>query len=85
MKFKKGDKVRILPSAVDVNVDTRAVDKTGVVITGDGAGNSIRVLMDKPNIVGGYRIDWMVNDTQIELAVKPGEQLLFAFMNDIEE
>ena len=82
-KFKKGDKVRILPSAVDVNVRINAVGRTGVVIREDRTGGSIGVLMDKPHTAGGNRIDWRVDDTRIELVVKPGQQLLFPFMEDL--
>ena len=73
-KFKVGDKVRILPSADDVNVPPDEIGKTGV-ITDYYSSNDILVYMDKPR-ASGLRVDWVVHSSQIELAVVPGKQLL---------
>lgn len=79
MKFKKGDRVRILPSAVDVNVASDEVGKTGVIVNYNSPKDMV-VLMDKPRKYNGFtgsdRIDWIVDCSQIELAIVPGRQLL---------
>lgn len=87
LKFKVGDKVRILPSAVDVHVTQDEVGKTGAIISSDSEGEHVVVLMDKPRKKSGYRIDWCVDSSQIELALVPGQQLLLwnDIWNDVQE
>ena len=77
--FKIGDKVRILPSATSIGVCKDEVGETGV-ITAYISSKEIIVLMDKPHHKYGYRIDWVVESSQIEPMVKVGQQLLFQFM-----
>lgn len=74
-KFKKGDKVRILPSAMDVSVLEVAIGKTGV-ITRYSSSDSIIVRMDKSRRLDGYRDIWSVSSSQIEPVIKVGQQLL---------
>lgn len=74
-KFKKGDKVRILPSAMDVSVLEFAIGKTGV-ITRYSSSDSIIVRMDKSRRLDGYRDIWSVSSSQIEPVIKVGQQLL---------
>jgi ribosomal protein L21E len=80
-KFKVGDKVRILPSATSIMVSKEDVGKTGVVTVYDSSKDII-VYMDKPLRIVGYRVDWLVEDSMIELAVKVGQQLTFDFMEE---
>ena len=75
-KFKKGDKVRILPSAVDGGVSERAVGKIGV-ITYHAPGDYFCVLMDYERERGGT---WAVYPCQMEPLIRVGQQLLFSFM-----
>lgn len=75
MKFKIGDKVRILPSAVHIMVAKDEVGKTGI-ITHYGTDKDIIVYMDEPRKVGNYRISWCVESSQIELVKVIGQQLL---------
>lgn len=79
MKFKKGDRVRILPSAVNTCVPGDEIGKTGV-ITKYHSHKEIIVLMDKIRKASGYRVDWIVDSSQIEPATIPGQQLEFSFM-----
>ena len=79
LKFKIGDKVRILPSATSIGVAEDEVGKMGV-ITGYHSPDEIIVLMDKIRKENGYRIDWIVESSQIEPAIKVGQQLVFDFM-----
>lgn len=76
MKFKIGDKVKILPSAVDGGVSERAVGKIGI-ITYYSPGSYFCVLMDYEREKGGT---WAVCPCQMEPAIKVGQQLLFNFM-----
>ena len=75
MKFKKGDRVRVLPSAVDVSVPEDEVGKTGI-ITNYHSLKLILVLMDKPCMENGHRCDWCVESHHIEPMIKVGQQLL---------
>ena len=75
MNFKKGDKVRILPSAVDASVPEDEVGKTGI-ITNYHSLKLILVLMDKPRMENGHRFDWCIESHQIEPIIKVGQQLL---------
>ncbi len=79
MKFKVGDRVRILPSAIDIMVAEDEVGKIGVITLYDSTKNII-VLMDKPRRESGYRVDWCVDSSQIEPVIKIGQQLMFSFM-----
>ena len=81
-KFKKGDKVRILPSAVDISVAEDEVGKTGV-ITYYASPKNIIVFMDKIRKESYRRVSWNVYSSQIELVVVKGQQLLL--WNDILE
>ena len=76
MKFKIGDKVRILPSAVDGGVSKMAVGKIGI-ITYCSPGSYFCVLMDYEREKGGT---WAVYPCHMEPAIKVGQQLLFNFM-----
>lgn len=78
MKFKIGDKVRILPSAVGGGVDEIAVGKIGV-ITYHAPEHYFCVLMDYERERGGT---WAVYPCQMEPVIKVGQQLLFSFMSE---
>lgn len=78
MKFKNGDKVRILPSAIDGGVLACSVGKIGIV---DGIADSYSGSYYHVCMVSGYT--WSVYPNQIEsVIVKKGEQLLFSFMEE---
>ena len=80
MKFKVGDKVRILPSAVDGGVSEGAVGKIGK-ITRNCPGGYFDVIMDKDQDSGpNSHLPWAVYPDQMEPAVVKGQQLLFNFM-----
>ncbi len=77
-KFKVGDKVRILPSAVDINVWKEEIGKVGkVTFMWDELG-LISIQMFYP-CKGGIH-NWSVNPDQIEPVIKVGQQLVFNFM-----
>ena len=78
MKFKVGDKVKILSSATQIGVEKVDVGKDGVIIS--TGGSSALVYMDKVCSVRGYRCRWSVNISMIKLLPTKGEQLLFSFM-----
>ena len=77
MKFKKGDKVKILPSAVDGAVDICAVGKIGTIMLDLLPGGYFCVLMDYE---GEHGLTWAVYPNQMEPVIKVGQQLLFNFM-----
>lgn len=83
-KFKVGDKVRILKSALDINVGKEDIGKTGVVKYCRGE-KDIDVFMDEVYAVFNFRVTWGVHSSMIELVVEVGQQLLFAFMSEQEE
>lgn len=76
MKFRVGDKVKILPSAIDGGVSEGAVGKIGV-ITYHAPGDYFCVLMDYEGKDG---LTWAVFPDQMEHVIKVGQQLLFNFM-----
>lgn len=79
MRFKAGQKVKILPSAVDNGVSKAAVGKTGKII--DDTSTYFLVKMDKPRD-GCTSVDiWAVWPNEITPALVKGQQFLFDFMN----
>ncbi len=74
-KFKKGDKVRILPSAVYCGVDEYAVGKKGKIVGCYREQHYFYVLMDYD-----FYTMWALQPNQMEPAVTIGQQLLFDFM-----
>lgn len=76
MKFKIGDKVRILPSAVNGGVSEHAVGKVGKIIEYRDAGGYFLVLMDKYTENNNPDLSWAVYSYQMEPAIKIGQQLL---------
>ncbi len=87
MKFKRGDKVRILPLATSVMVAEDEVGKTGVITSISSLENNfngIIVYMDKIRKGSGVRLNWIVESSMIEPAVEVGQQLLFNFMSATE-
>ena len=74
MKFKIGDKVRILPSAVDIGVRESEVGTIQTVIKIIDP-----MTIDITNSSGNDK-SWWVEPDQIELAIVKGQQLLFNFM-----
>lgn len=81
-KFKVGDKVRILPEATLWNVPEAEVGKLGVIDC-CYSPKRFRVYMDELWVQYNEREKWEVHSSHIELAVKPGQQLLFAFMEQL--
>jgi len=80
MKFKVGDKVKILPSAVGIGVLEEAIGKAGIITDCSYLGRYIRVYMDNVCSIKGYRRDWAVNESDIAPVIVVGQQLLFDFM-----
>ena len=79
MKFKIGDKVKILLSAVNAGVSEHAVGKTGRIIEYCERGYYFLVLMDEYK-ESNSDLPWAVSSNQMEPAIKVGQQLLFKFM-----
>ena len=75
-KFKVGDKVRILPSAIRGSVSEKAVGKIGEIKSSASAGYFC-VLMDYED---GGSMTWAVYPCQMEPVIKIGQQLVFEFM-----
>lgn len=75
-KFKVGDRVKILPSAVDVGVSKSEVGTIQTVIEIIGP--------DTIDITDSGDWSWWVESHHIELITKVGQQLLFEFM-EIQE
>lgn len=78
-KFKVGDKVRILPSAVSGGVSEEDVNKIGEIIGFREEHGYFLVAMDNRKRRNSY---WAVYPNQIEHTVVKGQQLLFDFMNE---
>ena len=76
MKFKIGDKVKILPSATIIGVWESEVGKTVSIrsIYNESAG-----VMITDSRGEGYGL-WCVNSYDIAPVIKVGQQLLFSFM-----
>ena len=81
MKFKMGDKVKILPSATGVGVDETDVGKGGVISSVSMSGSSALVYMDGVCSGRGLKCRWSVNTNMIKLLPTKGQQLLFSFMD----
>lgn len=73
-KFKIGQKVKLLPSVVEVDVPEEEIGKTGEII--GQFGPFFLVHMDNPREGINYRDTWNVDVYQIELARVVGQQLL---------
>lgn len=80
MKFKVGDRVKILPSAVAIGVFKSEIDKTGIITDCNYMDEYIMVYMDSDCKEVNWRKEWAVQPDQIEKAIKVGQQLLFSFM-----
>ena len=80
MKFKVGDKVRILPSAEKIGVFKSEVGRVGIIEDTDFLGQFIHIRMVKPYQINGRIHTWAVKSPQITPFIKVGEQLEFAFM-----
>ena len=76
MKFKVGDKVRILPSAINICVNPSEV---GVIATIKKIYSPIQIIIRTPTQKFG---SWVVHEEHIESIIKPGQQLVFAFMEE---
>ena len=81
MKFKVGDKVRMLPSAVDIGVFKAEIGKTGTVTDNNFLHRYILVRMDEP--YSKKIFTWSVRSAQITSVIKVGQQLEFAFMEEV--
>lgn len=76
MKFKVDDKVKILPSAIEINVAESEVGKTGVIVE---ILDKNRIYIETTTEKFGY---WVVGEKDIALVTKVGQQLLFSFMEE---
>ena len=74
MKFKIGDKVKILPSATGVNVAKSEVGKIGVITE---IYNRYNIYVDTDT---RKFAPWVVYEHDIAHVIKKGQQLLFNFM-----
>lgn len=77
MKFKVGDKVKILSYALDINVAPSEIGKAGVIV--EIFYESIYVKTDSKEYGS-----WSVREQDIGSVIKKGEQLLFSFMDEKE-
>ena len=75
MKFKVGDKVKLLPSVVSAGVMASEVGKIGIV-TFVGRLGGVHVKTSRLN-----RLSWCLLEYNIAPAVKVGQQLLFEFIS----
>ena len=85
MKFKIGDKVKILPCATSVGVESEDVGKTGVIsymISRPDSDYGITVQMGNICKIRGKICRWTVGYEMIELCPVKGQQLEFSFMTD---
>jgi len=77
MKFKIGDKVRILPSAIDINVAEEEVGKvveiTEVYEGYSGYDYTVSAFSKRYG-------DWWMRERDIASALMVGQQLVFDFM-----
>ncbi len=78
MKFKVGDKVRILPSAVKGGVRAKEVGTIQTVI------KIIDPAVPILDITSSGSGSWWVYPDHISSAIKVGQQLMFSFMNTKE-
>ena len=77
MKFKVGDKVKVLPSAVNIGVDKSDVGKIGVIFEIE----SPESILIKTTYTENWF--WCVYPKDIVPVIKVGQQLIFSFMEDI--
>lgn len=77
MKFKVGDKVKILPSAMNISVGAREIGKITKIKT-INSPNDIMIYDSRGKEYGC----WCVNDYNIALVIVKGQQLLFDFMSE---
>lgn len=75
MKFKIGDKVKILQSAIVIGVAEEEIGKIGVILRIDRGADEI--LVETTTI---RYSPWYVGENDIAPAIKVGQQLLFNFM-----
>ncbi len=83
MKFKIGDRVRILPSANKVGVESSDFGKIGTLSCIDNYVTvwcGFLVKMDKICKERGCICSWNVGIDMVKLVPKKGEQLLFDFV-----
>ena len=75
MKWKRGDRIILLKSAIKAGVFASAILKPGTVVEVVSDKN-VLVLMDidnKGNLLG---LTWSVREADLEFEVRPNEQLL---------
>ncbi len=85
MRFKVGDKVKILPSALDVAVWKEEVGKIGRAISIFPQGNgSQRLYVKMLNPCVGKLRQWSMSNRHVVLIPKVGRQLMFSFMSDVD-
>ncbi len=76
MKFKVGDEVRILPSAVGISVAKDEVGKIGKILQ---VYSPTQIIIH--TATGGYE-PWVVRECDIAPVIKIGQQLMFQFMEE---
>jgi len=80
MKFKVGDKVKILPSAIEVGIHPIEFGKIGKIVKIDTSWGEVMVLMDKSSTINNftYQRKWYTKLIHIKPISETG-QLLFDF------
>jgi len=84
VKFKVGDRVKILPLATSVSVESEEVGKVGEISSisrNVTRSFGIWVQMKEVCKARGYIPKWSVGTDMIELFFVKNEQLLFEFMD----
>lgn len=77
MKYKKGDKVILLPTVRNVGVRQRSIGKECVVISYYTPWNGYeRICVQEPGVVGR----WYIGEHMVKLVNPIGKQLEFDFM-----
>ena len=82
MKYKVGQRVRLLPSATKVMVPYDEVGKPGKLTFVTSDGFNMNIHMDKPREGNRLANSWGISHYHIESIIEKGQQLLFSFMEE---
>ena len=78
MKYKIGQRVRLLPSAINDGVYSEDCGKEGTIVQSD-LPEYLQIEMKSPICRRRY---WYASPENIEQVIVKGQQLLFSFMED---